>query len=87
MGSGAGDALAAVPESSVQFTSCFVQLRNAYVQNVQGHPIGNSIGHPIGNLIGNSIGNSIKKSGLSRYPFYKYFDYFKMVFEKRLMSY
>ena len=34
----------------------------------------------IGNTIGNSIGNSIKKSGFSRYPFYKYFDYFKNVF-------
>ena len=49
------------------------------IGNSIGNTTGNSIGNSIGNTIGNSIGNSIKqKSGFSRYPFRRYFDFLKM---------
>ena len=42
----------------------------------------------IGNTIGNSIGNSIDKNpDFPDTPFYKYFDFFRIVYEKRQMPY
>ena len=56
------------------------------IGNQKGNPIGSPIGNSIGNSIGNTIGNAVeKKSGFSRYPFYKYFNFYIIVFEKGLM--
>ena len=56
--------------------------------NPIGNSIGNSIGNAIGNTIGNSIGNTIKRNpNFPDTPFYKYFDFFIIVFEKGLMPY
>ena len=53
-----------------------------------GDQQGSSTLGPIRNSIGNSIGNSIKKNpGFPETPFYKYFDYFKIVLKKGLMPY